>query len=96
VFAQTKLCAAFLDSKCSEKGDICKFLDDLRTKQEDLASLDVDIDDKDYWSTIISSLPPHLANFASVQLTTAKLYGTTKMIEPDLFIQVIANEWDCY
>jgi hypothetical protein len=47
VFAQTELRAAFLDSKCSEKGDVRKFLDDLRAKREDLASLDVEIDDKD-------------------------------------------------
>jgi gag-polypeptide of LTR copia-type len=30
VFTQTELCAAFLESKCPEKGDIRKFLDDLR------------------------------------------------------------------
>jgi hypothetical protein len=56
----------------------------------------VDIDDKDYRSTIISSLPPHLANFASIQLTAAKLYSPAQTIEPDLFIQVISDEWDCY
>jgi gag-polypeptide of LTR copia-type len=94
VFAQTELRTTFLDSKCPEKGDVRKFLDDLRAKREDLASLDVEIDDKDYRSTIISSLPPHLANFASMQLTAAKLYSSSRTIEPDLFIQVIADEWD--
>jgi gag-polypeptide of LTR copia-type len=96
VFAQTELHATFLESKCPEKGDVCKFLDELQAKREDLASLDMDIDDKDYRSTIISSLPPHLANFASIQLTAAKLYSSSWTIEPDLFIQVISNEWDHY
>jgi hypothetical protein len=70
-----ELRATFLNSRCPDKGDVHKFLDELHAKMEDLASLDVDINNKDYRSTIILSFPPHLANFASMQLTVVKLYS---------------------
>jgi Zinc knuckle len=35
-------------------------------------------------------------NFASTQLTVAKLYSSLKTIEHDLFIQIIADKWDRY
>ena len=82
VFAQTELCACFLDMKCLEKGNVREFLDSLRVKCEELATVGVEIDTKDYLSTIISSLPTSLSNFASNQLATAKLYHTTKTIDP--------------
>ena len=54
----------------------------------------VEIDEKDYHSTIISSLPIHLSNFASNQLAVARLYAPLKTIDPDSLILLIAEEYD--
>jgi hypothetical protein len=67
-YAQTDLRGRFLESKCPDKGNVREFLDSLRVKREELASVGVDIDEKDYRSTIISSLPFSLANFTSSQV----------------------------
>jgi gag-polypeptide of LTR copia-type/Zinc knuckle len=93
-FAQTEMRAKFLDLKCPDKGDAREFLDSLRTKREELATMGVDIDEKDYRSTIITSLPYSLANFASSQLASAKMYATTKTIAPDALISLISEEAD--
>jgi len=93
-FAQTELRAHFLDMKCPEKGNVCEFLDSLRVKREELATVGVDIDTKDYLSTIISSLPMSLSNFASNQLAAAKLYAPMKTIDPDTLISLISEEYE--
>jgi len=94
-FAQTKLHARFLEMKCLDKGDVCQFLDDLHVKREELATMGVEIDEKDYHSTIISSLAIHLSNSASNQLAVARLYAPTKTIDPDTLISLISEESDC-
>jgi hypothetical protein len=94
VFAQTELRTSFLESKCAEKENVCQFLDDLQTKREELSSVGVDVDDKDYRSTIISSLPTYLSNFASSQLAVTKLYSPSKTIEPDTLISLISEEFE--
>ena len=73
VFAQRELRVYFLDMKCPEKGNVCEFLDSLHVKCEELATVGIKIDTKGYLSTIISSLPMSLSNFALIQLATAKL-----------------------
>jgi gag-polypeptide of LTR copia-type len=70
-FAQADLRARFMESHCPDKGSIREFLDSLQVKREELATYGVTIDDKDYRSTIISSLPAHLSNFASTLLANA-------------------------
>ena len=50
------------------------------------------INKKDYWSTIIKSLPTSLANFASSQLAAAHLYSSTKTIDPNTLISIIIEE----
>ena len=92
-YAQTDLRARFLESKCPDKGNVREFLDNLRVKREELASVGVDIDEKDYRSTIISSLPFALANFASSQLAAARMFATSKTIAPDLLISLISEEY---
>jgi hypothetical protein len=94
MFAQTELCTSFLESKCAEKGNVRQFLDDLWTKQEELSSVSVDVDDKDYRSTIILSLPTYLSNFASSQLAVTKLYSPSKTIEPDALISLISEKFE--
>jgi hypothetical protein len=93
-FAQTELRARFLDMKCPEKSNVCEFLDSLHMKREELATVGVEIDTKDYLSTIISPLPISLSNFASNQLATAKLYHSTKTIDPNVLISLISEEYE--
>ena len=64
-------------------------------KREELATVGVDIDEKDYHSMIISSLPYSLANFALNQLAAAKLYSSTKTITSDTLISLISKEYEC-
>ena len=91
---QTDLHGRFLESKCPDKGDVREFLDSLRVKREELASVGVDIDEKDYRSTIISSLPYALANFASSQLAAARMFAPMKTIAPDSLISLISEEYE--
>ena len=93
-FVQTDLWTQFLESKCPDKGNVCQFLDELRVKQEELETVGVDIDEKDYCSTIISPLPYSLTNFASNQLVAVKLYSSTKTITPDALISLISEEYE--
>jgi len=93
-FAQMELRALFLDMKCPEKGNVREFLDSLRVKREELATVGVEVDNKDYLSTIISSLPNSLSNFASNQLAAAKLYAPSKTIDPDALISMISEEYE--
>ena len=95
MMTQMDLHTKFLESLCSEKSDVCMFLDSLCIKMEELAQARVQIDEKDYHSTIIKSLPFHLSNFASNQRTTAHLFLQTKTIDPDLLISVISEEYNC-
>src|SRR6202789_1995850 len=91
-YAQTELRTKFLESKYTPKVSVREFLDGLRVEKEKLASVGVDIDEKDYRSTIISSLPVALANFASSQLASARLYAPLKTIASDSLISLIAEE----
>jgi hypothetical protein len=68
-YAQTELRTKFLESKCPRDGDVRAWLNSLCTKKEQLSAVGVTIDDQDFRSTIIASLPPSLATFASNQLT---------------------------
>ena len=94
MMTQTDLRTRFLESKCSEKSDVRAFLDSLCVKREELVQAGVQIDEKDYRSTIIKSLPFHLSNFTSSQLTAARLFSPTKTIDPNLLISVISEEYD--
>jgi hypothetical protein len=93
-YAQTELRSQFLAMKCSDKANVREFLDNLRVKREESAAVGVDIDEKDYRSTIISSLPYSLANFASSQLAAARMWAPTKTIQPDTLISLIGEEYE--
>jgi Pol polyprotein, beta-barrel domain/gag-polypeptide of LTR copia-type len=95
-FAQADLRTHFMESKCPDKSNIREFLDGLRVKREELATFGVDIEEKDYRSTIIKSLPPHLSAFASNLLAGAKLYSSTKTIGPDGLIMLVSEEYECH
>ena len=91
---QMDLHTKFLESQCTEKSDVHTFLDSLCVKREELVQARVQIHEKDYCSTIIKSLPFHLSNFVSNQLTVAHRFSPTKTIDPDLLISVISEEYD--
>ncbi len=93
-YAQTELRAKFLESRCPDKGNIREFLEGLRVKKEELAQVGVTIDNKDYLSTIVASLPYALSNFASSQLTAARMFSSTKTIDPDTLISLLVEESD--
>jgi hypothetical protein len=93
-YAQTDMRAKFLASRCPEKGNVRDFLEELRTKREELVQVGVDIDAKDYLSTIISSLPISLSSFASAQLAAARMFSPTKSIEPDVLLSLLMEEAD--
>lgn len=59
-----------------------------------LRKVGVVIDDKDYLSTIIGSLPISLSSFASSQLASARMYAPTKTIDPDVLIPLLTEEAD--
>jgi len=92
-YAKTEMRAKFLESKCAEKGDTRGFLMDLQVKKE-LVKVGVDIDKKDYLSTIISSLPIALSNFAAAQLAAARMFSASKSIDPDVLISLLMEEAD--
>jgi hypothetical protein len=89
-YTQTDLWTKFLESKCLDKGDVHTWLDSLHVQKEELAQVGVEIDEKDYCSTIISSLPIYLSSFASSQLAATWLYSPTKTIYPDILISLVS------
>ena len=93
-YAQTELRTKFLESRCPKKGNICEFLKGLHIKKEELAQVGVDIENKDYLSTIVSSLPFALSNFASSQLTAAHMFSTSRTIAPNTLISLLVEELD--
>ena len=82
--------------QCPVDGNVRQFLVDLRTKRDKLAAVGIQIEEKDYQSTIIQSLPKYLASFASGQLATTRLYSPTQMIDPDILISLIIEESECH
>ena len=77
-----------------DKANVCEFLDSLWVKQEELASVGVDIDEKDYCSTILASFPFALSNFVLAQLAAVQMWASTKSINPDDLITLINKEYN--
>ncbi|KZT18556.1 hypothetical protein NEOLEDRAFT_1079870, partial [Neolentinus lepideus HHB14362 ss-1] len=63
----------FMASKCPPKGNVREFLEGLLTKKEELASIGVDISDKDLRVTIVACLPEALSRFAAQTLASIEL-----------------------
>src|ERR1700679_3239077 len=91
VYAQTEMRAKFLTSRCSEKGNAKDFLRGLRLKKEELAQVGVKISDEDYLSTIISSLPDGLSNFASMQMSWT-LQNTKSPMDASTLMTMLLQE----
>ncbi|KAL5478633.1 hypothetical protein ACEPAI_2819 [Sanghuangporus weigelae] len=73
MFAQTSLKNEFMESKCPKGANVKQFLNELRLKKQTLAACGVTIDDDAYRSTIINSIPPGLAKYASTQVSAAEV-----------------------
>jgi len=58
-------------------------------KKEELAQVGVEVNEKDYFSIIISSLPYSLSNFASSQLAAAQYLSTKKILPYDLLSMLL-------
>jgi hypothetical protein len=88
-YAKTGLRAKFLGMRCTDKGGVREFLEGLRLKKEELVQAGVDIDEKDYLSVILSSLPPAMSNFASSQLAAARFSALKTITSSDLISMLI-------
>ena len=93
-YAQMEMRAKFLMSRCSEKGNVKDFLRGLRLKKEELAQVGVTISDQDYLSTIISSLPDALSNFASMQMSWT-LQQTQQSMDASTLMMMLLQEVEC-
>src|SRR5260221_3435958 len=87
-YAQTDMRAKFMAMRCPDKGNPRDFLEGLRVKKEELCQAGVVVDEKDYFSVIISSLPLSLSNFASNQLAASQ-FSTRKMSPNDLLSMLL-------
>ena len=88
-YAKTGLRAKFLGMKCTDKGGVREFLEGLRLKKEELSQAGVAIEEADYLSVILSSLPPAMSNFASSQLAAARFSATKTITSSDLISMLI-------
>lgn len=69
-------------------------MDELCVEKEKLLTYSVTIDNKDYHSTIITSLPNFLSNFASSLLTNVRLHAAMGTVDPDQLISLISKEYN--
>jgi hypothetical protein len=93
-YAQANLRTKFMGMRCPEKSNRRDFLEGLRVKREELAQAGVMIEEKDYFSVIISSLPiSGLSNFVSNQLAAAQ-FSSSKSMTPDDFLSMLMEESD--
>ena len=90
-YTQTEMRAKFLTSRCPEKGNAKDFLRSLRLKKEELAQVGVKISDEDYMSTIISSLPDTLSNFASMQMSWT-MQQTSQAMDANTLMTMLLQE----
>ena len=91
VHVQTEIRAKFLMSRCPEKGNAKEFLRGLQLKKEELAQVGVKISNEEYLSTIISSLPDSLANFALMQMAWT-LQLTSKSMDAGTLMTMLLQE----
>ena len=90
-YAQTEMMLKYLTTRCLEKGNTKEFLRGLRLKKEELVQVGVKISDEDYLSTILSSLPDALSNFASVQMLWT-LQQTQQLMDASTLMTMLLQE----
>ena len=80
------------DEYCSEKADVRAHFDKLRTMREELAAMGATPPDDDFYSIIMSSMPPSYNAYISAVNGTASVLGTT--LSPDDLMQTLTEEAD--
>lgn len=91
-YAMADLRAKFMALRCPDKTNPRDFLENLRVKKEELSQAGISVEEKDYLSVILSSLPFHLSNFASTILATSHVSSTE--LSPDDLISMLIEESD--
>ena len=81
------------EQSCPYKENAKDFLRGLRLKKEELVQVGVKISDEDYLSTIISSLPVMLSNFASMQMLWT-LQQTKLLMDASMLMTMLLQEAD--
>jgi hypothetical protein len=89
---QADLRAKFSSIRCPEKGDVRAHLDDIRTANAQLASVGVKIEDSEYSSTIMKSLPRSYANHLSSLSAAARMMGKT--LDPNSIMMYVLEEYE--
>jgi hypothetical protein len=78
--------------KCEENGDVRAHLIKLQTMREDLASMGGSINDEDFTSIILGSIPLSYDTFISAMSATSTLLGSS--LSPTNLIDAIGDEAD--
>ena len=89
---QANLRSKFMNLRCADKGNLRTHLDKMSELWEELASVGVAIDNKEYTSVIIKSLPKEYASFVSSLAASAHLIG--KALDPDTMKTYLLEEYD--
>jgi hypothetical protein len=89
---QANLRSKFMTLWCADKGNLRTHLDKMSEMWEELASVGISIDDKEYTSIIIKSLPKEYAGFVSSLAAAAHLVG--KALDPDTMKAYLLEEYD--
>jgi hypothetical protein len=91
-YAQADMWAKFMAMRCPEKTNPREFLESLRVKKEELSQAGVSVEEKDYLSIILSSLPFALSNFASSILASSHV--SSNAVTPDDLMSMLIEESD--
>jgi hypothetical protein len=89
---QADLRAKFYSLRCNEKSDLRAHLDKFRAMHADLSAVGVKIDDAEYASVIMKSLPKTYASYLSTLSASAHLLNKT--LDPDAMITYLLDESD--
>ena len=91
-YAQTDLRAKSMAMRCPKKTNPREFLENLRVKKEEFSQAGVTIEEKDYLSVILSSLPFALSNFASSILASSQV--SSNKVTPNDLLSMLMEESD--
>jgi gag-polypeptide of LTR copia-type len=93
-YAEVDMLTTFSEMRCTNTSEVRTFLGQMRVKREELAAVGITVTSKDYQSAILKSVPEEMSKFASNLLTGARLFSSTKTIDPDTLIDHISEEAD--
>src|SRR5579871_3349592 len=88
---QADLRRKFHEMRCTEKGDVRTHLDNLRAAHAELATVGVQIDDDEYASIILKSLPSVYSNHLASVSAAAHLAGVT--LAPATVMSLVLEEY---